>query len=151
MVAGFCWKWSKPEGHGGLVRDVNDPRFGGWSAPWIEKSDQHAKSNNHRYYKWATDALYAGQIGSIYSVQGFEFDYIGIIFGEDLVIRNGEWTSNLNKNKDSTFKFELKSSGESATEKLRNVYRVLLTRGMQGTFVFFLDEETRHFFEKMLT
>lgn len=150
IVAGFCWKWSAPEGHGGLVHDVSDPRFGDWSAPWIKKGAQNAKSSEHRYHKWATDDSYLNQVGSIYSVQGFEFDYVGLIFGEDLVIRDGRWVSDVSKNRDNVFKKELQGSGEDATEKLRNIYRVLLTRGMRGTYVFFLDDETRQYFEEML-
>lgn len=150
IVAGFCWNWSKVQGHGGLIHDVSDPKFEGWSAPWIEKTDPNVKSSEHRYYKWATDDSYSNQVGSIYSVQGFEFDYVGLIFGEDLVIREGRWVSNLGKNKDPVFKSELKNNVEQATEKLRNIYRVLLTRGMRGTFVYFLDEETRNYFSKML-
>ena len=90
-------------------------------------------------------------MGSIYSAQGFEFDYIGLIFGEDLVWRNGRWMEDIAKNKDGVFKRDLKSSGADAAEHLRNIYRVLLTRGMKGTFVFFLDQETRRHFEQMMS
>lgn len=48
-------------------------------------------------------------MGSIYSVQGFEFDYIGLIFGDDLVIRNGKWETKLENNNDNQFK-SLKNS-----------------------------------------
>ena len=150
IVAGFCWNWSKVQGHGGLVHDVSDPRFEGWSAPWIEKTAPNVKSSEHRYFKWATDNSYSNQVGSIYSVQGFEFDYVGLIFGEDLVIRAGNWVGDLGKNKDPVFKSELRDNIEQAMDKLRNIYRVLLTRGMRGTFVYFLDEETRDYFRRML-
>ena len=58
FVAGFCWPWSDPRGNGTLVHDVTDPRFGDWSAPWIERTEQHAAPANSRYTKWATDDDY---------------------------------------------------------------------------------------------
>ena len=151
LVAGFCWRWSIPNGNGTLVHDVSDPRFDGWSAPWIEKSDQHAAPADSRYTKWATDEAYFSQVGSIYSAQGFEFDYIGLIVGEDLVWRDGRWVADMSKNQDPVFKRDLKASGADPTERLRNIYRVLLTRGMKGTFVYFLDPETRRHFEEMMS
>ncbi len=150
LVAGFCWRWSVPNGNGTLAHDVADPRFGGWSAPWIEKTDQHAAPADSRYTKWATDDSYYSQVGSIYSAQGFEFDYIGLIVGEDLMWRDGRWVADMTKNQDPVFKRDLKASGSDPTERLRNIYRVLLTRGMKGTFVYFLDAETRRHFEELL-
>jgi DUF2075 family protein len=152
IVAGFCWRWSEPRRDGSLVHDVSDPRFGGWSAPWIEKGDRYADPSRHRYFRWANDDEYADQVGSIYSTQGFEFDYVGVIFGDDLVVRNGVWQANLGKNKDRQFQDDISRRRKlgntvDAAAQLRNIYRVLLTRGMKGTLVFFLDEETAAHFE----
>jgi DUF2075 family protein len=152
IVAGFCWRWSKPLRDGSLLADVSDSRFGGWSGPWIEKSDRYAEATQHRYFRWATQESCFDQVGSIYSIQGFEFDYVGVIFGDDFVIRDGRWQANLKRNKDSQFKEDMRRRRRlghvvDETAQLRNIYRVLLTRGMKGTFVFFLDEETRKHFE----
>ncbi len=150
LVAGFCWSWSKPLGNGGLVHDIKHPKFGDWSAPWIEKTGRDKKPLQNQYYKWNRDDSYYSQIGSIYSVQGFEFDYVGLIFGEDLVWRINNWVPELAKNKDNQFKRDLKKSEENPLDKLRNIYRVLLTRGMRGTYVFFIDNETKKYFESNL-
>lgn len=154
IVAGFCWKWSEPRADGSLVADVSHPRFNGWAAPWIEKGDRYAKPMESRYFKWANDNSCFDQVGSIYSVQGFEFDYVGVIFGDDLVVRDGRWCANLARNKDRQFQDDLRrrrTLGHSVDEagQLRNIYRVLLTRGMKGTFVHFLDDETREHFRRM--
>lgn len=143
VVAGYCWRWSKPDPLGHLVHDVTDPRFGGWSGPWIEKTGQHLKPLDHQYYKWATNPDHFEQVGSIYSAQGFEFDHVLLLWGEDLVWRDGRWVAQLDRNKDNAFKKEIRSTGADPVEKLRNVYRVLMTRGMRGTRLFVLDEETR--------
>src|SRR6185312_13803857 len=103
LVAGFCWRWSEPDGLHQLPHDLQDPRFGSWSGAWIEKGPQDAAPLEHRYYRWATredDASYQ-QVGSIYSIQGFEFDAVGVIWGEDLVWRKGAWVAQLDRNKDN--------------------------------------------------
>lgn len=143
LVAGYCWRWSAPDALGQLPPDLRDRRFGGWSGTWIEKTEKELKPLEHRYYRWASLAESYEQVGSIYSVQGFEFDDIGVIWGEDLVWRRDRWIAQLDQNKDSAFKRELQSSGGDPVEKLLNVYRVLLTRGMRSTHLFILDEETR--------
>lgn len=74
---------------------------------------------------------------------------MGVIVGEDLVWRDG-WQSDLSKNKDGQFKNAIRQSGDDLTEKLRNVYRVLMTRARKGTFVYFLDPETKRHIEEML-
>ena len=147
LVAGFCWKWSKPDG---LGRQPHDIQIGEWSAPWIEKTGKDLKPLDNQYYKWATDDEKGNQVGSIYSVQGFEFDRVGVIWGNDLVWRKGRWVGQLSESKDSAFKKEVRASGEDGVDKLRNVYRVLLTRGMRSTGLCILDDETRqHVFSQI--
>ncbi|WP_174449380.1 DUF2075 domain-containing protein [Azospirillum baldaniorum] len=154
ITAGFCWRWSDPMPTGTLVDDLTHPSFAGWSGHWIEKSDRYAAPRDHRYYKWAAIDDYAEQVGSIYSVQGFEFDYVGVIVGDDLVYRQGQWVANLKANKDNQFKQDLArrralDPSVNEVDKLQNIYRVLMTRGMLGTYVFFTDPETRFYFQSM--
>lgn len=150
LVAGYCWRWSKPDGNGTLARDLTDPRFDGWSGSWIAKTGQHLAPREHQYYQWAANPKSYEEVGSIYSAQGFEFDHVGLIWGEDLVWRGDRWVAQLDRNKDGTFKKELKSDGGDPVEKLLNVYRVLLTRGMRSTHLFILDDETRAHVEARL-
>ncbi|MBL8681618.1 MAG: DUF2075 domain-containing protein [Myxococcales bacterium] len=146
IVAGYCWRWNTPV-NGRPPKDITDKRFGEWSGAWIEKTGQGTKPLDNQYYRWANDDEYYEQVGSIYSVQGFEFDYVGVIWGEDLVRRNGQWMAQLQKNKDKVFKRDVRVAAANAAEMLRNVYRVLLTRGMKGTYVYVLDDETREWVE----
>ena len=142
VVAGYCWRWNNPIGST-LPHDVTDPRFDGWSGPWIERTEQSLKPTEHRYFRWATDDACFEQVGSIYSVQGFEFDHVAVVMGEDLVWRGDRWVANLDRNHDTAFKRDVRGDPSSACEKIRSVYRVLMTRGMRGTSLFVLDEETR--------
>jgi len=151
MVAGFCWPWSAPDKNGQLIPDV---KLNNWERPWNRKSTGREFPENHPYTIWATqlnDPL--EQIGCIYSVQGFEFDYVGVIWGTDLVYRNNiGWVAKPEKSYDP----EMKSRNNRITDPsialplLKNAYRVLCSRGMKGCYIFCLDEETRNFLTNSL-
>jgi hypothetical protein len=86
MAAGYCWPWSDPRPDGTLVADV---RIGDWAKPWNLKGDR-AIGGAPASALWATDPAGFGQVGCIYTAQGFEYDYAGVILGPDLVWRDGQ-------------------------------------------------------------
>jgi hypothetical protein len=95
---------------------------------------------------WATDPKGINQIGCVYTVQGFEFDYVGVIFGNDLVYEDG-WKLKRENSYDPMFK---KSIDEEFIKSLKNVYRVLLSRGIKGCYVYFVDKNTERFFRSRI-
>jgi hypothetical protein len=78
----------------------------------------------------------------VYTAQGFEFDYVGVIFGKDLVY-NGSWSGNRSVSHDNVVK---RAQEEEFVNQVKQTYRVLLTRGMKGCYVFFEDGPTKDFF-----
>jgi uncharacterized protein len=82
------------------------------------------------------------QVGCVYTAQGFEFDYVGVIFGKDLVF-DGGWRGNRGISHDSVVK---KAPEEEFVNLVKQTYRVLVTRGMKGCYVHFEDAATREFF-----
>ena len=133
LVAGFCWKWSDPRPDGTLVEDVV---IGDFKMPWENKKE---------FWKWATDPSGMNQIGTVYTAQGFEFDYVGVIFGDDLVYRNGTWVGQPWKSYDRSTK-----SSDDYVKHAKNVYRVLMSRAHRGVYVYFMDDETRRYFESRI-
>jgi DUF2075 family protein len=81
-------------------------------------------------------------VGCIYTAQGFEYDWNGVIIGLDLVIRNGRWISRREFSRDPDFKNTSKVSDAEFDRLVRHVYKVLLTRGMVGTIIYSTDKET---------
>ena len=144
MIAGFCWKWSDPDANNELVPDVV---IGDWSRPWNRKERGGEPPNRHPYTLWATQPSGFDEVGCIYSAQGFEFDYCGIIIGDDLVWRDGVWVAQKTASQDSAVK---KTKPEALPSLLAHTYRVLLSRAMKGTYVYFTDEETRKHFQGLL-
>lgn len=136
MTAGFCWQWSDPRIDGSLVDDVV---IGEWRRPWNLRSEQPVGGAPVSSL-WATDPSGFGQIGCIYTAQGFEYTWNGMIFGPDLVWRGNEWRAAPRESKDHAVK---KAEPEAFGRLIRNTYKVLLTRGMVGTVLYSTDPETQ--------
>ena len=145
LVAGFCWEWSNQTPTGGLVPDV---RVGRWAMPWNRKRDpkKSYRPANDPYTLWAETDEGLGQVGCIYSAQGFEFDRVGVIWGPDLVWRAGNWVAVREGSHDGP----VRRAGPEMLRLVRNAYRVLLTRGTRETAVLCLDEETGGHLEEAL-
>ncbi|OOC54289.1 hypothetical protein NOSIN_11130 [Nocardiopsis sinuspersici] len=138
ITAGFCWKWSKPTEDGRLVRDVT---IGDWSMPWNNNADKPVDGAPPRAF-WATDPAGIGQVGCIYTAQGFEYDWAGVIIGPDVKVRDGLLTTDNSANKDRGVP-RASLTEEQASPYIRNSYKVLLTRAMRGAIVYAVDPETQ--------
>jgi DUF2075 family protein len=141
LTAGFCWGWSDPTLSGHLVNDV---RLGDWEMPWNAKPDAGRLADGiPKANYWASDPRGIDQVGCIYTAQGFEFDYAGLIWGGDLRYdpRAGQWIGDPSQSADPV----VKRSKDQFLDLVKNTYRVLLTRGMKGCYVHFVDEDTRNF------
>jgi hypothetical protein len=90
---------------------------------------------------WASDPNGINQVGCVYTAQGFEFDYVGVIWGRDLTWdpATNTWLGDSGHSHDSI----VKRSGDRFTDLVKRTYRVLLTRGLKGCYVFFDDPGTR--------
>lgn len=147
MVAGFCWPWSnKTDINGEMVKDV---RIGDFAMPWETHDKITSIPKGYvRWYEWAYRTEGIRQVGCIYTAQGFEFDYIGVIIGNDLCVdkTTGMLGADITANKDPM----LKRSAENFERHVKNIYRTLLTRGMKGCYVYFTDKETEQYFRERM-
>ena len=143
MVAGYCWDWKgkkHPE-----VKDVTIPEHG-FEMRWNLDKDSSL---------WIITPGSVSEIGCIHTCQGLELDYVGVIVGEDLVIRNGKVVTDALKRsrQDSSvhgYKSMLKKDPDTAKvladRIIKNTYRTLMTRGQKGCFLFCVDAETNEYF-----
>jgi DUF2075 family protein len=143
MTAGFCWPWSDPRPDGTLIDDVV---IGDWSRPWNVRGER-AVGGAPPASLWATDPAGFDQVGCIYTAQGFEYDWNGVIFGPDLVWRDDRWVAQPKGSKDPALRG---LSVDAADPLLRNVYKVLLTRGMVGTVIYSVDPETQSMLKSLI-
>ena len=145
MMAGFCWPWSDPDSQGNLRNDV---QIGDYQRPWNAKPESRIlaaeipKSN-----LWAYEPNGIDQIGCVYTAQGFEFDYAGIIFGKDFTydFDRQQWVGN-----PASCRWNSEKSKRKITDLVKNTYRVLLSRGMKGCYIYFMDKDTERFFKSRI-
>ncbi|HUR62019.1 MAG TPA: DUF2075 domain-containing protein [Candidatus Thermoplasmatota archaeon] len=142
LTAGYCWPWSKDLEPDGSLRE--DVAIGSWKRPWNARPEVVGlKPGIPRAYHWAYDPGGAGQVGCIYTAQGFEFDYVGVIWGHDLRFdwTKMDWVGDPSHNFDSP----VKKDKAAFLTNVKNTYRVLMTRGLKGCYVHFMDKDTEKF------
>ncbi|MGW8847726.1 DNA/RNA helicase domain-containing protein [Streptomyces xiamenensis] len=138
VTAGYCWKWTTKTKPGQPLPE--DVVIGDWAKPWNVYGDRSVDGAPPAAL-WANEPAGFGQVGCVYTAQGFEYDWNGVILGPDLVWRDDHWEVNRAASKDPVFK---KSTPDCVVDQLiRNTYKVLLTRGMVGTVLYSTDAETQ--------
>lgn len=132
MLAGYCYKW--------LTKNSNDLTLYD-----IEIGDKfRARWNFSNTNTWAIDEDSFEQIGCIHTSQGLEFDYIGVIIGQDLRYENGHVVTDAKKRAktDQSLRgLKMRPDYEEVCDRIiRNTYKTLLTRGQKGCYIFCEDK-----------
>ncbi|MCX4474020.1 hypothetical protein C5N14_05610 [Micromonospora sp. MW-13] len=147
ISAGFCWPWTTKSRGGRLAPDV---RIHGWARPWNAYEESPPPGIPSSSY-WATDPGGFHQIGCIYTAQGFEYHWSGVILGPDLVVRGGRFVTRPGELRDPKL---VSQDGRVKTKNpdrlIRNAYKVLLTRGLFGTLLYSVDPETQDFLSGLI-
>lgn len=148
MVAGYCWPWKSKKD--GKAKDIVLPNEQ-FAAQWNMVDDGML---------WIMKDHSVEEVGCIHTCQGLELDYVGVIFGTDLVIRKGKWIEfpKHRDRSDKTMKGYIKLTLEDplraerlAREIIRNTYRTLMTRGLKGCYLYSVDPETNEFLKQAAT
>jgi len=142
LVAGYCWNWvsKKDPWTKDIVFEGTD-----FAMKWNLASDGST---------WMIAQHSVNEVGCIHTSQGLECDYIGVIIGPDLIYRNGAFVTDpfARARTDQSlkgFKKAFKEDPESALARadilIRNTYRTLMSRGMNGCYVYSSDPETQYY------
>ncbi len=136
MVAGYCWEWKKESKNNPLINDI---QIGDFAMSW-----------NLGDSVFATDKGSIDQIGCIHTTQGLEFDYVGVIIGNDMRCENGKIVTDFTKRAKTDqslkgiktlAKKDPEKAQKIADEIIKNTYRTLMTRGMKGCYVYCTDPQ----------
>lgn len=143
MVAGYCWDWNSKKNNN--LYDIVIPEYD-FKARWNLSDDGSL---------WIISPNSVHEVGCIHTCQGLEVDYIGVIVGKDLIVRDGIVITDAGKRS----KMDMSVKGyKSLSAKdpigmrikldkiIKNTYRTLMTRGMKGCYMYFEDRETGNFF-----
>lgn len=142
MVAGYCWDWASRKD--ARVQDVVIPEYG-FGMQWNLDKERNL---------WMVAPDSVNQIGCIHTCQGLEVDYIGVIVGADLAVRGGKVVTRPEKRSKhdkslNGFQKLMRTDATAARVKadliIKNTYRTLMTRGMKGCYVYFVDKALEEF------
>ncbi len=146
MLAGYCWAWLKA---GQNDTNVHDIKIGDFEMSW----------NLGNTTTFAIDEDSVNEIGCIHTSQGLEFDYAGVIIGDDMRYENGHIVTDFTKRAktDQSLKGIKKLYKEDpgfalkeADEIIKNTYRTLMTRGMKGCYVYCTDRNLADYLKSCL-
>ena len=148
MVAGYCWDWvSKTDSS---CDDIVIPEHH-FSMKW---------NLNSYGQRWIIEPDSVNEIGCIHTCQGLELDYVGVIVGNDIRFENGKVVTDFRMHpaRDKAmqglkqlFNENHETAQLKADELIKNTYRVLLSRGMKGCFVYFCDSSMAEYARSLIT
>lgn len=148
VVAGYCWDWKSKKNPEAF--DVVIPEYG-YRKRWNLTKDGSL---------WIVAPGSVDEVGCIHTCQGLEVDYIGVIVGDDLIVRNGEVLCQPDKRSTADrsirgWKTLVKSRPVDGKQQLdliiKNTYRTLMTRGMKGCYIYCTDKETADYFRSRIS
>lgn len=146
VVAGYCWPWASKKNARALDIIIG-PDYG---KQWNLNDDGS---------RWIIAENSINEVGCIHTCQGLELEYVGVIIGPDLVVRDGVVSTDPSararydkslKGYQRQFRADPTAARHAADLIIKNTYRTLMTRGMKGCYVYCTDNETRNYFRAML-
>jgi len=146
MLAGYCWKWDSKK------RDDTNHAD-------IEIDDFKMSWNLDNTSTWAIDPESVKEVGCIHTSQGLEFEYAGVIIGEDLRYENGKIVTDFNKRASTDrslfgikkmYKENPDQALEIADKVIKNTYRTLMTRGQKGCYIYCVDKNLENYIKEKL-
>lgn len=139
MLAGYCYDWNVKNKRGEWDIELEN----GFKAKWNLEKDDH----------WAVNPNSFEEVGCIHTCQGMEFDYVGVFIGKDLYYDGEHVKTNryaISKD-DKTSGLRLKTTSDEEADKLiRRTYKVLLTRGMKGCYIYCENKALSEYLRKKL-
>lgn len=141
LVAGYAWDWKSARD-----RDAFDIELDGLQLRW-----------NSQAKDWINSPASTNEVGSIHTVQGYDLNYAGVIIGNDL--RYDPETRRLfidrqsyrdAKGKENNKQLGIAYSDDDLLEFIRNIYGVLLTRGIRGTYIYVCDPALRDYIARVI-
>ncbi len=140
LVAGYCWNWISEGKNKTDVHDIVIPEYN-FEMSWNLGNSQ----------TWAIDQNSINEIGCIHTCQGLEFDYVGVIIGDDLRYENGQIVTDYTKRAKTDQSLKGINRMNPITAKrvadtlIKNTYRTLMTRGVKGCYVYCTNKELQEY------
>ena len=143
----------KMENEYGLCRSMS-----GYSWPWVSKTDANLPDAiidgvkmfwNRQSIDWINSTTDVTEMGCIHTVQGYDLNYSGIIFGKEITYNKNSKKIEVIKNNyhDTKGKQALENEDE-LLEYIVKIYKTMMYRGIKGTYIYVCDRDLLEYFEK---
>jgi len=136
MVAGYAWKWVSRKNS-----SVNDIEIHGFGLKW-----------NGQIHDWVNSTNAINEVGCIHTIQGYELNYVGVIVGPELSydpVKEKLFVQPEHYKDSNGWKG---ISDPSELERyILNIYKTLMTRGIKGCYVYFVDKQVEKYFRNKIT
>lgn len=141
ILAGYCWNLPKA---GRSDTNTHEIKIGDFEISWNLDGGE----------SFAISPTSINEAGCIHTTQGLEFEYVGVIIGDDLRYEDGALVTDFKKRAktDQSIKGLKKMEGDDperahrlADQIIKNTYRTLMTRGMKGCYVYATDKGLRDY------
>ena len=156
VIATYDWPYVK-DNHENCPDKYWEVKIGKWHKPWnreLENELDRREKRNIRNLAWAEQPQTINEVGSTYTIQGFDLNYTGVIFGPSVKYRNGHIVFDPSEscNEKATRNRTLSdgTSQKFGEELLRHEVRVLMTRGVNGLYIYACDDELRRQLKKCI-
>jgi DUF2075 family protein len=136
LLAGYAWEFKTRHDP-----EVFDIELEGIEMRW-----------NQTVTDWVNSPTSPQEVGSIHTIQGYDLNYAGVIIGNDIgydpiskeiFLRRDNYFDK--KGKENNPVLGIEYSDDDVLHFVLNIYKVLLTRGIRGTFVYVCDPALREF------
>ncbi|MBO6046572.1 MAG: DUF2075 domain-containing protein [Erysipelotrichaceae bacterium] len=147
LLAGYCWEWPSKQRDNTNYHDIV---IGDFEISWNLQNGE----------PFAIDENSVNEAGCIHTTQGLEFDYVGVIIGDDMIYKDNRIVTDFTKRAKSDqsvkgikklYKANPQEAEKKADEIIKNTYRTLMTRGMKGCYIYCTDQSLREYLKKRIS
>ena len=145
IVAGYCWEW--PTGKTRMDTNFHEIK--------IPENNFEISWNLENGEEFAIGKDSVKEAGCIHTVQGLEFDYVGVIIGNDMRYEDYHIVTDYTKRakSDASLNGINKIAKEQGVDEanriadsiIKNTYRTLMTRGIKGCYVYCTDKSLQEY------
>ena len=140
LLSGYSWEWVSKDDKSRYDIEIEGQRFH-WNRTAID---------------WVSSKTSAEEVGSVHTIQGYDLNYAGVIIGSDLGFDEASQHITFQrenyydkKGRENNDRLGIHYSDEDIRQYILNIYRVLLTRGIKGTYIYVHDRDLRNHLKKL--
>lgn len=141
LLAGYAWPWNSKKDKAAFDITIGDIKLR-WNSQIVD---------------WVNSPKSVTEVGSIHTIQGYDLNYAGVIIGNDLKYDPATRSMKFDrsnyydkKGMENNKTLGITYNDDDLLDLVQNIYRVLLTRGIRGTFVYAEDANMRDYLARYL-